>query len=462
MGRIVLFCALAIALVAMPAFAEVQNIKISGDMAVRYIIRNNYDLDKDNNDDGTGNFLYGNDAHDYITSSTEVQVDADLTDNVSTVVRMINQRDWDDAPTATDTDTTEFDVNIDLAYLTLKEMVYSPLTVRIGRQDIWFGKGFIIGSKIRDHEGNINADEYSVETAFDAIRGTLDLDPWTIDAVYSIIEEDALNSSDDQWLAGCNIGYVFDSYNGEAEAYAWHLRDRSNDSRTGNTAAAVLNEVNWVGTYGIRGSFEPIPNAYIAAEGAVQAGRYETSAIESARSRRGFASDIYGSYHFKDVRWSPKLGLEYIYYSGEEEDAITDSSRWEAWHPMFRGKFDTAIREFQNVYYLTSYRSTNANNITEPQDSGVTNEHQLAIIAKLTPTNTLTVDGRFTWFWFDEEPTANRSQELGEEVDIGLTYDYTEDVSFNLLAAWFFPGKYWMTGQDDTATDIVGSVKVAF
>ena len=53
-------------------------------------------------------------------------------------------------------------------------------------------------------------------------------------------------------------------------------------------------------------------------------------------------------------------------------------------------------------------------------------------------------------------------------MDVQLTYSYTEDVKLGLLAAWFFPGKYY-DGQaaaanksNDTATEIAGTVSVMF
>ncbi|MCK4326390.1 hypothetical protein KAW55_06505, partial [bacterium] len=64
--------------------------------------------------------------------------------------------------------------------------------------------------------------------------------------------------------------------------------------------------------------------------------------------------------------------------------------------------------------------------------------------------------------------------DLGDELDITLTYDYTEDVQFGLCAAWFNPGGWFddlqqggndltaNANRDETATQIVGSVKVSF
>jgi hypothetical protein len=49
-----------------------------------------------------------------------------------------------------------------------------------------------------------------------------------------------------------------------------------------------------------------------------------------------------------------------------------------------------------------------------------------------------------------------------------VTYDYTEDVSFGFLAAFFEPGDFFEGdgsdngGSEDMATDFVSSVKVTF
>jgi hypothetical protein len=472
-------CALALVVAfATTASAETQNVKVSGDISLYSVWRDNYDLDKDRFDDpadpdGTGEMGI-EDAQNYFMSIAEVQVDADLTDNVATCIRMVNQRNWDD-PESGGAHGAENDANyeviIDLAYVTLKEMLYSPLTLTIGRQDIWFGRGFIVGAKQRDPEGSIAAEEYTAINSFDAIRATLDYDPWTVDLVYSKIEENSIQwavpagENDDVDLWGANVGYIFDSYNGEAEGYVWYLDDRSdlND-------AANVNASNDIITLGLRGSFDPLEDATIAAEGAYQIGDYQywdgtDQGVQ--RDREALAFDIMGEYRWPEWRWSPKIGLEYIFYSGEESDEDDATGDWHGWHPMFRGKFDTAIREFQNIYYLTAYRTDNVlgnYDINPDADSGATNQHQLIVRGQLIPTENLTVDAQWAHFWFDEEDhrANNENDEIGDEVDIVLTYDYTEDVQFGLLAAWFFPGDYFPGGQDDTATDIVGSMKVSF
>ncbi|KJJ83379.1 hypothetical protein OMAG_002755 [Candidatus Omnitrophus magneticus] len=98
-----------------------------------------------------------------------------------------------------------------------------------------------------------------------------------------------------------------------------------------------------------------------------------------------------------------------------------------------------------------------------------TNQHQILLTGKVEPTDSLTLKGTFGNFWLAEEWAStttvvnqNEEQYLGSEADITLTWDYTEDVQFGLLTAWFFPGDHFANSQDDVATDVVGSVSLNF
>jgi hypothetical protein len=56
--------------------------------------------------------------------------------------------------------------------------------------------------------------------------------------------------------------------------------------------------------------------------------------------------------------------------------------------------------------------------------------------------------------------TSKGKKDAGDELDLGLTYNYTEDVSFGLLGGMFWPGNDYV--NDKTATEILGSMKVTF
>ncbi|MGB3113421.1 MAG: alginate export family protein, partial [Candidatus Omnitrophota bacterium] len=362
-----------------------------------------------------------------------------------------------------------FDVDVDLAYIELKEFLYSPLTLRIGRQDLWFGKGFIMGNSLLDPNGSIYPQEYTAINSFDAVRATLDYDPWTIDLVYAKIMENMRRADDDVNLWGANIGYVFDEYNAEAEAYWWYKQDRNVGSAvaTGVPRASVINgaDSNDVFCWGGRGSFDPIEDWTIAVEAAYQHGEFVgVNSQMERRPRSAWAIDamIECRYWQDDFAWRPVVGAEYIFYSGEQNmgnmNTLSDAT-YNGWDPMFRGKFDTAIREFQNVFYRTAMASTPSS----------TNQHQLLVRGTLEPTDSLTLDAVYGHFWLAENWATvndvvpeNRKKNVGDEFDLKLTWDYTEDVQFSLLAGWFFPGDHFTSGLDDTATDLVGTVKLSF
>jgi len=487
-------CVLAIVFaISAIAYAETQSVKISGDITLRAFARDDFDLDSSDADYSN----YGQQSNDWATflqSTAEVQIDADLTDNVSGVIRLVNQRVWGDQPYGStnywndenptelgmvgvpfreavsdhyvDVSSEAFKVDVDLAYIELKEFLYSPLTLRIGRQDLWFGRGFIIGANLRDPQNTLFAKEYTATKSFDAIRATLDYDPWTIDAVYAKMSEDFMRSDDDTNLFGINVGYVFDDYNAEAEGYWWYRQDRHVGDDFFRTQIGSDGQTsNDIHTIGLRGSFDPIEDWTVAVEGAYQFGDamiLQKQDQDIDRSAWAFDAAVECRYWQDDFAWKPVGGLEYIFYSGENEmgDKMDGSGAtpnpdgtWSGWDPMYRGKFDTAIREFQNVFYQTAQKSC----------PSYTNQHQVILSSSIQPTDSLTISSRSAWFWLAEDFTeSNGDKYVGQEIDISATWDYTEDVSFNLLTAWFFPGDHFNSDQDDVATDIVGTVKLSF
>lgn len=504
-------CVLGLALcLATGVYAGTQSVKISGDLTMRAFGRDDYDLNQDHYEPDTpGTTPYGTAGTDptdpepgtsdwktYFMTTTEVQIDADLTDNVSAVIRLFNQRDWNTAHSKTIDnddvilvrdegstyvrDATEFDVGVDLAYIELKEFLYSPLTLKIGRQDIWIGKGFIVGANLADYNANIHADEYTCMTSFDAIRATLDYDPWTIDMIAAKIWENEIGSKDDEDLFGVNVGYIFDAYNAEGEAY-WFFK---NDDQI---APRIRKEHNTTHTLGMRGSADPVENWTVAAEGAYQFGEFVGFRNQAEqRDRSAWALDVNAECrHFREMyAWKPVIGAEYIFYSGDDSTRAIENTTGEyhGWDPMYRGKYDTAYREFVGKYYYThqGWVGRRADYVDSYIDASYNNQHQAIVYGSLIPADSLTLDGRVAFFWQHEQrefinrqiellvPTpeqtdfSKRKLYLGTEIDVELTWDYTEDVSFGLLAAWFFPGPFYYDQSDDTATDVVGTVKLSF
>jgi len=501
-------CVLALAaFVTASAYAETQSVKVSGDLTIRGIYRDAYTL---NGAPGEGLLIaaaqprtaVSEAGQSWFMSAAEIEIDADLTDNVQTVIRLANQRDWnvgDNRNIASNTtlapngrggylfDNDQFDIGVDLAYVTLKDFIYSPLTLTIGRQDLWFGKGFIIGANQQVYGagtgnmannilggGSISAPEYTAINSFDAIKAVLDYDPWTITSIYSKIFEAAYQRNDDEDLWGTNVGYKFDAYKAEAEGYWFYKHDKSID-RFG-----PIKSDNNVHTIGLRGSVDPIDVMTVNLEGAFQLGEYLGSRLQAFnRDRVAYALDAGAEWRYwtDKFAWKPKLGVEYILYSGNEPESnpLTDNGDFNGWDPMFRGKFDSAIREFIGRYYATQDYPVRPNMVQSIEDASFTNQHQIVLIGSLQPIESLLLKGNVNFFWLQEDLTTqmtnavlnpnNRTTPggyLGTEIDLQATWDYTEDVSFNVLAAWFVPDAGVYLNNNDSASEYVGSVKVSF
>ena len=108
----ILSVTVAMGLIATAVYADVQNVKVSGDIIVRGIFRKDVDFNGDTTD--------VQDQGSWLMSTARLRLDADLTDNVGVAVRIINERDWDGEGTA-----ASDDIDLDLAYLTLKDFLLS-------------------------------------------------------------------------------------------------------------------------------------------------------------------------------------------------------------------------------------------------------------------------------------------------------------------------------------------------
>ncbi len=495
-----ILCVLAIALcLTASVYAETQSVKVSGDLTMRGIWRGSYTYQGAPTEPLARTGLDSADKS-WAMTAAEIEVDADLTDNVQTVIRLVNQRDWnvwdkniDGTGSGVGNGSTtlipnglggftpnadEFDVEVDLAYVVLKDFIYSPLTLTIGRQDLWFGKGLIVGANQQNPGagvatragslaaiGNLSAPEYTSINSFDSVKAVLDYDPWTITGIFAKIFEGAIQEKDDIDLWGLNVGYKFDAYKAEAEAYWFYKNDHLVEP-----FRAIKDNSNDVHTVGLRGSLDPLDVLTLAAEGAYQGGQYVGSRLQlNNRSRSAWAIDASAEWRYwtDKLSWKPKLGAEYVYYSGNKAEDNPDAAAgdYTGWDPMYRGKFDSAIREFVGRWYASSRYPARANYTISTADASFTNQHQVIFLGSIQPIESLTLKANYNLFWNQEKylETNNKTKGfIGQEVDLQANWDYTEDVSFGVLAGWFFPGEVYFDNRNDIATDLVGTVKVSF
>jgi len=422
-----------VALIAVPAFAEVQNVKVSGDIDSKMINRNNYSVGSHTGDNSTDNDTW-------FMSSARVQIDADLTDNVSTCVRLLNERDWGMEVLGTN-DNQGTEIALDLASVKMKEMFYAPLTVTIGRQNIRLGSGLVVGDPDTNDASvsGITAKDLSVRKSFDAVRATFDYNPLVVDVLMAKIDPNTIgtgNNNDDSNLYGINAAYKFNKYNSEMEAYAIERHARS-----ATTKATSVN------VYGLRGSLEPISKLVLDGEFAIQRGTYNATQDISA-----WAADAAASFAI-DTKWSPKVGAGYIYRSG---DKAGNTGKYKGWDTMYEDQTHGIIANY--IF--------NDNN-----EGGDSNSQIVTANASVVPMQDLTVAVDYYYFMLAQKLAdlstngtiiMTDKKGLGQEVDLSLGYDYTEDVKLGLTAGFFLPGQAFSNVNDSTATTVMADVKVSF
>jgi len=226
----------------------------------------------------------------------------------------------------------------------------------------------------------------------------LDYDPWTITGVYSSLWNNSIGEADGIDLWGVNVGYKFDCYKAEAEAYWFWKRDNSIETWANDNDGA-----NDVHTLGIRGSADPIECVTVSGEVAAQVGQYTANTMQfNTRDRAAWALDVAAEYRglMNCWAWKPKAGIEYILYSGDANSTNPNNTQasYGGWDRMFRGKYDSAIREWVGTYYASYDYEARSNMLPSCSDASYTNQSQLIFSGSLQPMDCLTLKGNWNLF----------------------------------------------------------------
>jgi hypothetical protein len=464
--RLIIILALAFVVgLSLAAYAEVQNVKVSGDLTVYGLSRKLWTSPTVDNTEKA------------MASVTRVRIDADLTDNVMATVRLLNERYWGrEIDNAGGANTKNSDIDLDLAYVTMKEFMYSPLTLTVGRQELHFGNDMIVGD--RDTNNNVsNASPFngiagawprdpdlSARKSFDAIRATLNYDPLVIDLVAAEVIRTVLNVDSSENLYGINANYAVNKKN-NVEGY-WFERRRG---RKNTSPSTMNNKVDTTHNLGARIVSRQIENLTYQLEVAFQLGtRLNAAGVAiPTQRRRAWALETAATYDLKNVKriakYSPTLTMLYSYFSGNRGSGEKNNS---AWDPMYENQ-----------------TSGNIANLLFPQS----NAHVLGGILSAKPVEDVILKGEYYAYWWDkrfsngqpllpgsaltgEALSMTNNKFAGQEIDLTATYAYTEDVQFSLMGGIMLPGSSFAKYATGTAVgssrnpaeEVIGSMKVTF
>jgi len=452
-----LIAVLLVAVMAVPAFASVQNVKVSGDLTTKWAVRSEFNLGAIGNPGSTKQNM-----NDFI-SYTRVRIDADLTDNVSTTVRLLNERTWGNETSGTST--ADENIDVDLAYVQLREMLYSPLTVTIGRQELFYGNGFIIGGNGPNNQtvGALNVDglkDLSMRRSLDAVKAVFNYDPLTIDMFMAKVADthrgfNIADKNDDIDLYGFNANYkLSDKWNTVAEAYFFAKEDKSSD------ALATTEKSDRVYVPGFRVSTNPIKGLNLQGELAWQRGVDYLATSTRSATREAMGGQFIASYLLpfqKTAKYEPVVAYAYTYASGDKDATSGYGDKNKAWDPMFErvssGKIYNAIFNLTNVHVNElSFSMKPVQDLTTKLTWAM-----LTLDKKLNDATWTPIDSTMGTY-----AVKSDKRDLGNEVDLDLTYAYTEDVSIGMSAGWFMPGNVFSDNNNKVATQLLTSMSVAF
>lgn len=432
----VLILALLLAVgVSFGAFAEVNDIKVSGSIETQMV-----NLDADLGSVGTG------EKGGFVVGTTKLRFDADMTEDVSAVIELINERLWgqNQLSYSSTNDGKETDgVDIHLAYVKMKDFLGMPATITIGRQQMKIGSGLIMrgGSELSvlDTAGSVSslAECFTRKNAVDGIRMQLDFDPVAVDLFYQKWAEGSESSrTDDTNYYGIDVQYNM-SEGTNVGAYAIVKDFGGYDDFTAYSAY----------TYGARTAIAVNDNIDVKVEAAIQLG----DDVTSTERLKANIVDVAFNYKMLDSA-NTKIGLAYQRASGDKVGSLDQ----EAWN-KFRGGFDLGIatmftNESSNVQV---FKASMSRDIRE--DIMLSADYRYLMQARASNATSYT-DGDTGASY----TVVGKNRELGQSIDLKLAYDYTEDVEMGLAQGFFFPGQYFTSDNDQPAYATNAYVKVSF
>ncbi len=408
-------------------------------------------------------FKWDDDGSDWTRyeSALLLNFKADFTDDVSAFIEFYEFNIWGEefrSNYLTGADTRPNSVGpllVNQGYIEMRKLFDTPLQLRIGRQELFFGKGFLVSNLIVP----------SQFISFDALRLTYAANDLTVDAFASKLNENMADGADDVDFYG-----VYGTYAGFAplsiSGYYFLVHDQSEIARAETTQLGRwINgqrgydySTTWLHTIGTR-LFGKYANFDYDLELAYQFG--EASHLGALFTNMGsnfgdtdanydnWAVDAVVGYTFQDVAWTPRLFVQGVVLQGEDNRDISFGE----WLNPFR-KPEASV-SFNRLFTHFNYAPVVNDN------SWLSNFAQASAGVEITPTPKVQLHFHVAYDWvysaFDPPKsirfggrrvaiapalsfwTDEGSNDIGWEVTAWLKYNYSADLWFQLYGNYLFP-----------------------
>ncbi len=360
-------------------------------------------------------------------------------------------------PAATD------DVRLYQAYVEANEMWGYPLMVRIGRQEMSLGSEWLVGVN--------NASSFFNGLSFDAIRVSYATDVFSVDGFAATLFDETNFGAGVEADGDVHFYGIYGSYYGlediTIDAYWLFLRDGRILNDTNFTFIGEFIEdaigiddydATTVHTLGLRGA-GTVGQFDFEVEGAYQFGDVGQYGFlysfpggiygDDDADHDEWAFTVSGGYTF-DMNYSPRIWAGFTWFSGEDNRDIT-FGEW--LNPFDRPEASTSFnRLFSNVEYSEFIENTALSNVWIV-NGGVDVQLTESVASSLylayfnvdepfdLPVSVEIGDFRVAVAPFFPFFTEEADESIGFEVGWYTTYNYTEDLMFEIGVAHLFAGE---------------------
>jgi hypothetical protein len=445
----VILAALAVVMFGTSTFAAMDHMDLGGDIKVLGYYGENVADFSDDSEEGFS------DQDSFIRTEAHLWFSADLSDNVMTKISVEVDRRWDGQSYEgtyyeypySDYDLSsvgsegyaigssdDLEVFLEEAFIQMSQMYDSSFNLKLGRQFIQLGDGFVVGDADPFSEFTLNTKgEYEVDP-FDAIFGWFDGEDWVLDLIYAkVAETGTMRDDSDVWIA-------YFTYSG-MENFAFDLYFLYANIETD----ALLSSYSYAGVddsdlfaVGGRISGTAVEGLSYKLEGLYEFGEVETQGSDDDGDLSAWAIEAGLKYVFESD-YNPWIEFTYVFESGDDD--------------LEDGDIDAFIPLFENRTYgeiLDGFTSSNV--------------HVFNLGGGFNITPELSLYGKYYYIMAAEDQVYGEDDEIGHEFDAYLDYTITEEATAMLAGGFVSPGDAieYLYGEDDSAYFVRAGVKVEF
>jgi hypothetical protein len=181
----------------------------------------------------------------------------------------------------------------------------------------------------------------------------------------------------------------------------------------------------------------------------------ELEANESYK-RQAWALQAIANFTPAGKKYSPSVTATFTHLSGQKDGAT--GKNYTGWDPMCEdqagGTIFNAITGHSNINLISLSGS-----MVPMEDVKLTLDYyNLMLDRKFLEGATPILSGVYSMPTY----TMKNKKHVGDEIDLKVAYDYTEDVQLGLNTGWFIPGSAFDKANHKVATQVIGSMKVTF